>query len=496
MCGRTDRVKVMDELLTLIPASLSASEQERVERAYAFAEEKHHGQSRNNGTPYFLHVVEVAKNCARIGMDADTIIAALLHDTLEDTDATEEEIGTQFGETVLFLVKGVTKLGKLKYQGRERHVESLRKFFLAIAEDVRVLIIKLADRLHNVQTLEHVHPEKQRRIALETIEVHAALAGRLGMEKLKGELEDHAFPYAFPDDYQKTKEIMDTIVPEAQQTVEHAHSVVEKTLRDFSISHSSVHSRIKYTYSTYRKLLKYKWNAEQVYDIVALRVITDSVADCYQILGLIHMLWKPIPKRIKDYIALPKPNGYQSLHTSVFTEHGVVEVQIRTDEMHREAEMGIASHFVYKEASRDSSSGPTSKKWQWLDELKELHDVVRDPSAFLQQLQLDFFKDRIFVFSPKGDVIDLPEGTSPIDFAYAIHSDVGHATSAARINGKMASLGDTLHNGDIVEIITGKNAKPSNKWVDYAKTNSARRKIRAYIAEHGGMFERFLLKKN
>jgi len=485
----------MEDILTLLPPSLPIPERQRVEHAYTFAETKHHGQLRNSGEPYFLHVVEVAKNCARLDMDTDTVVAALLHDTLEDTEATEEELLEQFGETVLFLVKSVTKLGKLKYQGRERHVESLRKFFLAMAEDIRVLIIKLADRLHNVQTLEHVRPEKQRRIALETIDVHAALAGRLGMEKLKGELEDHAFPYAYPAEYQKTKAIMDSIVPEAKQTVEHAHAVIEKTLADFSVPYRSVHSRIKYTYSTYRKLEKYSWNAEQVYDIVALRVIAGTVADCYQILGLIHMLWKPIPKRIKDYIALPKPNGYQSLHTSVLTEHGVVEVQIRTEDMHREAEMGIASHFVYKEASRDNNSQPTSKKWRWLDELKELHEVVRDPSAFLQQLQLDFFKDRIFVFSPKGDVIDLPEGASPIDFAYAIHSDVGHATSAARINGKMSSLGDTLHNGDIIEIVTNKNAKPSNKWVEYAKTNSARRKIRAHISEHGGMFDKLFLKK-
>lgn len=488
---------MVKDLITTITSPLSNSDKQLIERAYRFSEEKHKDQKRNSGEPYFTHALAVATNCARLGMDVETIVGALLHDVLEDTDTTEEEINEQFGENVLFLVKGVTKLGKLKYQGRERHVESLRKFFVAIAEDIRVLIIKLADRLHNVQTLEYVRPEKRKRIALETIEVHAALAGRLGMDKLKGELEDYSFPHAFPADYKKTRQLMETLVPEAKKAVERAHAELETTIQEFSLADTSVNSRIKHTYSTYRKLVKYKWNAEQIYDVVALRVITKTVTDCYQVLGLVHMLWKPIPKRIKDYIALPKPNGYQSLHTSVITEHGVVEIQIRTEEMHREAEMGIASHFIYKEtdAAAAKVKRPVHKKWSWLDELKELHTVVRDPSKFLRQLHMDFFKDRIFVFSPKGDVIDLPEGASAIDFAYAIHSDVGHRTSSARANGKMISLGETLHNGDIVEIVTSKNGKPSSKWLEYAKTNGARRKIRSYIDEHGGMLDKFLVKR-
>ena len=487
---------MLEELLSIISFPLSTADKELIERAYLFSEEKHKGQKRNSGEPYLTHAVAVAKNCATLGMDTQTIVGALLHDVLEDTDTTEEEVGEKFGENILFLVKGVTKLGKLKYQGRERHVESLRKFFIAMAEDLRVLIIKLADRLHNVQTLEHVQPEKRKRIALETIEVHAALAGRLGMEQLKGMLEDYSFPYAYEADYSKTKKIMADLVPETQKVIEHAHQVVEKTLADFKVKNAIVQSRIKHTYSTYQKLLKYKWNTEQIYDIVALRVLTSSISDCYQILGLVHMLWKPIPKRIKDFIALPKPNGYQSLHTTVITEHGVVEMQIRTEEMHREAEMGVASHFLYKETPEGTMAKKVNKKLNWLDELKDLHTVVKNPSRFLEQLHMDFFKNRIFVFSPKGDVIDLPEGASPIDFAYAIHSDIGQYTSAARVNGKMISIGDTLHNGDIVEIITSKNSKPSSKWLDYAKTNGARRKIRAYVAEHGGIFDKFLIKRN
>lgn len=485
----------LDSLFSLIQYPLSESDKTLIGNAYRFAAEKHETQKRNSGEPYVTHSLEVAKNCAILGMDIETIVGALLHDVLEDTDATEDEIKEKFGEQILFLVKGVTKLGKLKYRGQERHVESLRKFFVAMAEDLRVLIIKLADRLHNVQTLAHVRPEKQKRIALETIEVHAALAGRLGMEKLKGMLEDYAFPYAFPEEYKKTKHVMDTLVPQAQPAILHAHEDMEKVIRDFAIKRASVHSRIKHNYSTYQKLVKYKWNTDLVYDIVALRVLTETLADCYQVLGLVHMLWKPIPKRIKDFIALPKPNGYQSLHTTVVTEYGVIEIQIRTYQMHDEAEMGVASHFVYKEENVNKRSLGRGK-FNWLSELKELHDTISNPGKFLAELHMDFFKNRIFVFSPKGDVIDLPEGATAIDFAYAIHSHIGHKTAAARVNGKMISLSDVLRNGDIVEIITGKNAKPSAKWLEYAKTNMARRKIRSYLSEHGTVLDKFFSRKH
>jgi GTP diphosphokinase / guanosine-3',5'-bis(diphosphate) 3'-diphosphatase len=482
----------LNSLFSIIAFPLSNADRTQLTRAYEFAQTKHTDQKRNSGEPYFTHAVAVAKNCAELGMDVETIVGALLHDVLEDTDATEDDIRDQFGESVLFLVKGVTKLGHLKYQGRERHVESLRKFFVAMAEDVRVLIIKLADRLHNVSTLEHVRKEKQKRIALETIEVHAALAGRMGMEKLKGMLEDYAFPYAYPAEYTKTRAVMDTTVPQSNATATYAHQEIEKMIAEFKITNATVDSRVKHTYSTYRKLVKYKWNSELVYDIVALRIITSSVADCYQVLGLVHMLWKPIPKRIKDFIALPKPNGYRSLHTTVVTERGIIELQIRTKEMHVEAEMGVASHLLYKESELGNRKPNIKGTFAWLDELKNLHGIAGSPSKFLKQLHMDLFKDRIFVFSPKGDVIDLPEEATPIDFAYAIHSDIGSTTSAARINGKMANLGHALHNGDIVEIITNKNAKPSSKWLDYAKTNDARRKIRSYLAEHGGLLQKFL----
>jgi len=485
----------LESLYALVEFPLTEDDKMLLERAYDFAKTKHEGQERNSGVPYFTHVFAVAQNCARLGMDLETIIAGMLHDTLEDTETTEEEISHHFGGHVLFLVKGVTKLGKLKYRGQERHAESMRKFFVAMAEDLRVLIIKLADRLHNIQTLEHVRPDKRSRIALETIAVHAALAGRLGMGKLKGMLEDYAFPFAYPKEYAKTRALIDSRMEGAQRTVQETHATIEKTLKEFSINDTLVESRVKYTYSLYKKLQRYDMDIDRVYDIIALRVIVNNIADCYQVLGLIHMLWKPIPRRIKDYIALPKPNGYQSLHTTVITERGIVEIQIRTQTMNQEAELGIAAHFLYKENKIDKEAKPGSKKFGWIDELKELNGVMGKPSRFLEQLHVDLFKSRIFVFTPQGDVIDLPEDASPVDFAYAVHTQVGETTSAARINGKMVSLGAKLQNGDVVDIMTQKNAKPSSKWLDYAKTTLARRRIRAYVAEHGGLLEKFLIKE-
>ena len=481
----------VQSILSHLEAPVQAADQELIERAYIFAAQAHIDQKRRSGEPYITHAVAVAINCAKLGMDAKTIAAALLHDVLEDTAVTQAEMKAAFGEEIVFLVEGVTKLGTLKYRGHERHVESMRKFFIAIAEDIRVLIIKLADRLHNVETLSHVPPDKQKRIALETIEVHASLAGRLGMGKLKGMLEDYAFPYAYPKEYEYTQKIIAERAPEANTAVSHAHTALEKTLREFTIT-ATVESRIKHTYSLYRKLVKYEHNVEKVYDIVALRVLVENLTDCYQVLGLIHMLWKPIPGRIKDYIALPKHNSYQSLHTTVITEYGIIEIQIRTFEMHEIAEMGIASHFLYKEHTPKETAVTVPKKLAWLDELRELHTVVKNPSKFLEHLRLDLFRDRIFVFTPKGDVIDLPEDASPIDFAFTIHSDIGEMVSSAKINGKMSTLNTKLKNGDVVEIVTGKNARPSSKWLDYTKTSIARKKIKNYIAEHGGFIERFL----
>lgn len=456
-----------------------------IKKAYDFSKNAHEGQLRASGDPYFIHVIATAKNLARYGMDSTTISAGLLHDTIEDGKATEEEIKNEFGEDILFLVQGVTKLGKVKYRGRERHAESLRKFFVAMAADFRVLMIKLADRLHNLQTLQYVRKEKQTRIALESIEIYAPLAHRLGIGKLKGELEDAAFPFAYPKEFENTEKFMNEKKGISEKHAEAVKGSLTRELNRQDIEIVKISHRIKHKYSLWKKLQRYKNDPEKIYDIMALRVIVPTVEDCYKTLGLVHMFWKPLPDRIKDYIALPKLNGYQSLHTTIFTgDGGIVEIQIRTPEMHGIAEYGIASHFAYKESEEKNPSPLSTGKYAWVDEFRELARAVHESSQFLKNLKMDFFKDRIFVFTPKGDVLDLPEDASPIDFAYAIHSDIGNHVSGAKVNGKLVPLSTKLKINDIVEIMTKDEAHPTSKWQDYAKTTLARKHIKTYVDDH------------
>lgn len=470
----------VQEIFDKMPNPPSEGDKAWIKRAYDFAEKAHADQKRASGEPYFNHVFEVSKILAGFGMDTKTIIAGLLHDTIEDTKVTEEDIEREFGEDVLFLVNGVTKLGKVKYRGEERHVESLRKFFVAMAEDARVIIIKLADRLHNVRTLEHIKPEKQKRIALETIEIHAPMANRLGMWKLKGELEDLAFPFAFPKEAREVGDLLAQKVEVDKREAGKIYTSLTNELKKHGITVSDTSYRMKGTYSLYKKLRKKDMDIDKIYDLLALRVIVPTIEDCYRVLGIIHSLWKPVPGRIKDFIALPKPNGYKSLHTTIFTgEGGVAEIQIRTQEMHEQAEHGIASFFAYKEGF-DKTQSHTS----WIEQFKELQKSVAKPSAFLQNLKMDFFSKRIFVFTPKGAVIDLPEESSIIDFAYAVHSDIGNHASGAKINGKYSKLDTKLHNGDIVSIETSEKAVPNSKWLDAAKTTLARRHIKKYLDEN------------
>ncbi len=463
----------------------NASGKELIAKAYSFAEKAHEDQKRASGEPYFTHVIATAKNLARYGMDPTTIAAGLLHDTIEDGKATEKEIQKEFGDDILFLVQGVTKLGKVKYHGRERHAESLRKFFVAVAADFRVLMIKLADRLHNLETLKFLPPEKQKRIALEAIEIYAPLAHRLGIGKLKGEIEDAAFPFAYPKEYTEIEKFLAEKKQVTEKNIKEVEERLRKELRKQNVDVVKMSSRIKHKYSLWKKLQRYKKEPDKIYDIMALRVIVPTVEDCYRTLGLVHAFWKPLPERIKDYIALPKLNGYQSLHTTIFTgDGGIVEIQIRTPEMHGIAEYGIASHFAYKEMEEKNKSAKTAAKYAWIDEFRELARSIHENDAFLKNLKMDFFKDRIFVFTPKGDVLDLPEGASPIDFAYAIHSDMGNHVASAKINGKMSPLSTKLKMNDIVEISIKENAHPSSKWMDYAKTTLARKHIKAYADEH------------
>ncbi len=475
-----------EEIIALIEGyTPTESDIALIKKAYTFSRRAHEGQLRASGDPYFIHVIATAKNLARYSMDATTIAAGLLHDTIEDGKATEEEIKTEFGEDIFFLVEGVTKLGKVKYRGRERHAESLRKFFVAMAADFRVLVIKLADRLHNLQTLQYVRPEKQRRIALESIEIYAPLAHRLGIGKLKGELEDAAFPFAYPKEYEEIEKFMNEKKEVSEQHIAAVKGSLERELNRQKIGIVKMSYRIKHKYSLWKKLQRYKHDPEKIYDIMALRVIVNSIEDCYRTLGLVHMFWKPVPDRIKDYIALPKLNGYQSLHTTIFTgDGGIVEIQIRTPEMHGIAEYGIASHFAYKETGDDGKISRGTSKYAWVDEFRELARAVHESGQFMQNLRMDFFKDRIFVFTPKGDVLDLPEDACPIDFAYAVHSDIGDHISGAKINGKMMPLSTKLAVNDIVEIITRSEAHPTSKWLDYALTTMARKHIKAYVEEH------------
>ncbi len=472
------------EITNLMGATANKDEVELIAKAYEFAKKAHEGQKRLSGEPYFIHPFATAKILAQSGMDAQTITAGLLHDTLEDTKTTEEEIKKEFGDDILFLIKGVTKLGTLKYRGQERHIESLRKFFIAIANDLRVVIIKFADRLHNLRTLQFIREEKRHRIALESIDVYAPLANRLGMGKLKGEIEDAAFPYAYPEEYKKIEELIKEKKEFYEKILKEVNQELRKELQKNKINVVETDYRIKHKYSLYKKLLKYDMDIEKVYDIVALRVVVNTVEECYKVLGIVHSIWNPLPGRIKDYIAVPKPNGYRSIHTTVFTgQGGVAEIQIRTKEMHFEAAYGVAAHFTYKEQN-DKKNTAYKDKFKWLEELKELNYNPDDPKNFIEHLKMDLFNDRIFVFTPKGDVIDMPENSCPIDFAYSVHSDIGDHTFGAKVNGKMVQLFTKLKNGDMVEIITKKDSKPSDKWLEFVKTSIAKKHIKSYLEKN------------
>lgn len=473
------------------------SDRALIQKAYDFAKKAHEGATRKSGEPYFNHLFGTAQNIAELGMSATTIAAGFLHDTIEDTSVTAEQIRSEFGEEVLFLVEGVTKLGKIRHQGTARYDESLRKLFVAMSQDIRVLIIKLCDRLHNMRTLEFVPKEKQLRIAKETLEIYAPIAYRLGIKKLQRDLEDIAFKYVYPVEYEDIKKIMKARREKIEAELSKFEKLLKKKLAENDFTDFHIDHRVKSMYSLFKKLKKYKGDVESIYDISALRVTVKDVSDCYKVLGIVHSNWRPLPERIKDYIASPKLNGYQSIHTTIFTGDGaIIEVQIRTEEMHREAEYGIASHVSYKEGLKKKTTNPnllwiksilpkknmSDKKISaskdvpsWIKELVEYQKEAGD--EFIDDIKSDFFEERIFVFTPKGDVIDLPKDSCVIDFAYAIHTDIGQHISSAKINGKFMSITTRLQNGDRVEVETKKNAKPSFKWIEHCKTTMARRKI-------------------
>ena len=483
-----------ERIFELLP-KLTKNDKHIMTRACDFAKKAHDGQLRKSGEPYYNHVFATGVNLARLQMDTETVVAGILHDVLEDTNVTNTEMTEEFGSHVTTLVEGVSKLGKLRYSGMERHVESLRKFFIAMSDDIRVVVIKLCDRLHNVQTLEYVAPEKRRRIALETIEIHARLADRLGMWRLKAELEDAAFPYVYPKEYRETLDLIESLPPVSEAVLEKLVKTLEEELSVFDVEIERIDHRVKHLYSLWVKLKRYHMDITSVHDVLALRIIVPTVADCYQALGVIHGLYKPVPTRFKDYIAAPKPNGYQSLHTTIFLgDGGTLEVQIRTKEMHLEAEFGIASHLAYKEHGSNKPKSKIDTKFSWTRDLLEWQKDVEHHGEFMKNLRSDFFEHRVFIFTPKGDVIDLPNGSTPIDFAYAIHSKIGDRIGGAKINGRMVSLNEKLKNQDVVEITVRENAQPKRKWIDMCQTNFAKRRIKYYIKEHGGVIDKFLTK--
>lgn len=454
---------------------------ENIRKAYELADEAHKEQKRVNGDPYILHPLAVAEILADMEIDTTTITASLLHDVVEDTEYMLEDIERIFGKEVAFLVDGVTKLNRLDYRTKEdQQVNSMRKMFLAMAKDIRVVVIKLADRLHNMRTLKYMRSEKQKRITQETLEIYAPLAHRLGIFNIKWELEDLSFRYMEPDKYYDLVDQMKEKRKVREEIVNEAIDVLKKTLTESSISFE-INGRPKHFYSIYKKMKKDNRDLSQIYDLYAIRVIVDTVQDCYGVLGIVHSLWKPLPYRFKDYIAMPKPNNYQSLHTTVIGTRGQpVEIQIRTWDMHHIAEYGVAAHWRYKEGRASQKATGFDEKMGWLRNLLEWQDTS-NPQEFVNALKLDAFSDEVFVFTPRGDVIDLPQGAIPIDFAYRIHTDVGHRCVGAKVNGKIVPLDYALKNGDIVEVITSKTGKPSLDWLKIVGSSESRSKIRNWF---------------
>lgn len=468
-------------LIDTIHSYLPKAKCDDVTKAYQLAEEAHKDQRRVSGEPYILHPLAVAQILADMKIDTTTITASLLHDVVEDTSYTLDDLKKMFGKEVAFLVDGVTKLSRLNYRTKEdQQLNSMRKMFLAMAKDVRVVVIKLADRLHNMRTLRYMRSDKQKRIAQETLEIFAPLTHRLGIFNIKWELEDLSFRYLEPDKYYDLVDQMKQKRHVREEIVNEAIDVLKKALDEAHI-HCEINGRPKHFYSIYKKMKKDNRDLSQVYDLFAIRVIVDDVKDCYGVLGIVHSLWKPLPYRFKDYIAMPKPNNYQSLHTTVIGTRGQpVEIQIRTWEMHRIAEYGVAAHWRYKEGNQTANKDAFDEKMGWLRNLLEWQDTS-NPKEFVNALKLDAFSDEVFVFSPRGDVIDLPQGAIPIDFAYRIHTDVGHRCVGAKINGKIVPLDYKLKNGDIVEIITSKVGKPSLDWLNIVGSSESRSKIRSWF---------------
>ncbi|MGA2261813.1 MAG: bifunctional (p)ppGpp synthetase/guanosine-3',5'-bis(diphosphate) 3'-pyrophosphohydrolase [Acidobacteriota bacterium] len=464
-----------EKLLRYHPEAL-----EMIQRGYVASAKFHKGQLRMNGEPYLTHPLEVANILAELKLDAGTVTAGLLHDVLEDTLMSPEELRKQFGDEVYQIVDGVTKISQVVFSSRqEKQAENFRKMLLAMVSDIRVLFVKLADRLHNMRTLQYLPPERRERISLETLDIYAPLAHRLGMARIRGELEDLAFSFLDPVAYQNTVSLIEARRTVSEDFIEETKKAIATELAEFNIP-ARLESRIKRIYGVYNKMRRQKISIDEVFDFIAIRVITDTVKNCYTILGILHNMWKPVPGRIKDYIAIPRPNLYQSLHTSVVGKNGQpFEIQIRTQEMHRTAELGIAAHWKYKEGKMGAVEG--EDQFRWLRQLIDSQSEISDPSDFISSLKVDLYPDEVYCFTPMGEVITLPREATPVDFAYAIHTEVGHHCIGAKVNSRIVPLRHKLKNGEIVEILTAKDAGPNRDWLGFVKTARARNRIKHWV---------------
>jgi GTP pyrophosphokinase len=470
----------INEILDKVALYLSPAEQGLIQKAYIFSASAHAGQIRLSGEPYLSHPLEVANILAGLQLDAPTISAGLLHDTIEDTVATREDLVEQFGEDVAKIVEGVTKISKMRFDSREEaQAENIRKMILAMADDIRVIMVKLADRLHNMRTLEFQKDIKQRLIAQETMDIYAPLANRLGLYILKVQLEDLSLRYQKPDVYNQIQEGLKEHQVAGQGYIDNVCNLIGKLLADNNVE-GSVSGRIKHAYSIYHKMKTQKLTFDQIYDLIAFRAKVKTVKDCYTVLGLVHSLWKPVPGRFKDYISMPKANMYQSLHTTVIGPEGErIEIQIRTEEMHKLAEYGVAAHWIYKEGSRIKEKD--ADRFSWLRQILDWQGELKNPREFMSSLRFDLFQDEVYVFTPQGQVRELPEGATPVDFAYTIHTEVGNQCSGAKVNGRLVPLNTPLVNGDTVEIITTQGRHPSSDWLQFVKTAKARTRIKHWM---------------